>query len=111
MENATQLIKYYDKGFIKSISILTGDFIRRNGRGVYTLLSAELLKRKQNFVSFNNHSKILCMCNAKRNDYFTVEGSSNWTSNPRVEQYVITNNKEVFDFHKSWIDSLFSKET
>ena len=35
-----------------------------------------------------------------------IVGSSNWTSNPRVEAGVITMQPEIVDFHYSWINKM-----
>jgi hypothetical protein len=36
-------------------------------------------------------------------DYITVSGSGNWSENPRIENYCITNDQVKFEFHKSWM--------
>jgi hypothetical protein len=36
-------------------------------------------------------------------DYITISGSGNWSENPRIENYTITNDKERFLFHQSWM--------
>ncbi len=108
-KNVLDLMSFFDKKIIKEMTVIGGDYMKMNSRGDYGLLKNGMEYRKQRFIDFKNHCKVLLMCNHSQGDYFTVEGSSNWTSNPRVEQYVLTNNKEVFDFHKNWIDGLFTK--
>ena len=39
-------------------------------------------------------------------NYYTIEGSGNMSFNSRVEQYVIDNDKELFDFTNEWIDDI-----
>lgn len=39
-------------------------------------------------------------------DYIVIQGSANFTSNPRIEQFSINNNKILFDFHKNWMDEI-----
>ena len=36
-------------------------------------------------------------------EYYMVEGSANWTANPRIEQNMITQSKELYNFHKGWM--------
>ena len=40
------------------------------------------------------------------NRYFVVEGSGNLSNNARIEQYLFEQSKEMFDFHKSWVDEI-----
>jgi hypothetical protein len=65
---------------------------------------------KQNFdeIKFKDcHSKVALAWNDEY--HFTVISSANFTNNPRIEAGVITENKEVFDFHKNWYDLTFAK--
>ena len=52
----------------------------------------------------NSHAKVYAMTNGI--DHITVSGSGNWSDNPRIENYIISNSKERFDFHKSWMQQL-----
>ena len=48
------------------------------------------------------HTKIVSL---KIGDhYFNISGSANMTgNNARIEQYEISNNKEIYDFNEEWI--------
>jgi hypothetical protein len=50
----------------------------------------------------SSHSKIMSFKTAKGNHY-TVEGSGNLSYNSRIEQYIIDNDKKLFEFTKQWI--------
>lgn len=52
----------------------------------------------------NSHAKVYAMTNGK--DYITVSGSGNWSDNPRIENYILSNSKDRFDFHKEWMTRL-----
>ena len=50
---------------------------------------------------FSTHAKILlCKCG---DNYYSIEGSGNISSNARIEQYIIENSKQTYDYHKKWI--------
>lgn len=49
----------------------------------------------------NSHAKVFAMTNGT--DYITVSGSGNWSENPRLENYCISNDKQRFEFHLSWM--------
>lgn len=51
---------------------------------------------------FHNHAKIALMHTSDDN-YYVLEGSGNFSENALVEQYQLTNCKELYDFHLGWI--------
>ena len=42
----------------------------------------------------------------KKGNYYILEGSGNLSFNSRVEQYVIDNDKELFNFTKDWMSKI-----
>jgi hypothetical protein len=65
----------------------------------------EQFKKHPNKITFkitNSHAKTFSV-STKEGDYFTVTGSGNWTENPRIENYVILNDKNAFDHNKDWM--------
>ncbi len=62
---------------------------------------------KVKVVFCHNHTKIMAV--KARGGAYVIEGSGNLTGNARIEQYMIEQSDEIFDFHKSWINEL--KET
>lgn len=56
------------------------------------------------FRVINSHAKTYCMTNGV--DYITVDGSGNWSENPRIENYTITNSKEKYDFRYNWMTEM-----
>lgn len=51
-----------------------------------------------------NHTKIL-LCK-QRECYYVVEGSGNLSSNARIEQYLFEESKQMYEFHRKWIDNV-----
>lgn len=43
------------------------------------------------------------------NLFLTVESSANYSGNQRIENYVITESEELFNFHNSWMNQLIGK--
>lgn len=60
-------------------------------------------KKHSNFkyISRHNHSKVILI--QTENNYYVIEGSGNLTMNGRIEQYVFTCSKELYEFHKEWM--------
>lgn len=50
----------------------------------------------------SSHAKIMSI-KTKAGNYYTVEGSGNLSYNSRVEQYILDNDKELYDFTENWM--------
>jgi len=95
------LLRYVDKGLIKSVYITVSDSIRQKNTRVYDQLIA-LSERKPIKVTLSwNHSKIALI--RAGNYYLDIEGSGNWAENAMHEQYVFVNSRKVFEFRKNEI--------
>ena len=103
-ENCKDMFRLYDEGRIKTIGFLTGTYFKRREAAVYATLMTGIQDRGQRYVCLENHAKVVLMANHASGDYLVVEGSANFTANPRIEQYCIVNDRVVYDFHKAWIE-------
>lgn len=110
--NARQLFELCDAGLIRgnNAAILTGTYFKRRETEVYSYLVAGLRSRGGRFRAFANHSKVLLLANAKQRHWLTIESSANLTGNPRVEQYVLTNDRALHDFHLDWMTEVLDAE-
>lgn len=107
--NAQELFEQWDAGRIapQAVHVLTGTYFKRRETAVFTMLLAGITERRGRYRAFANHSKVTLLANAKRGDFITVEGSANLTGNPRAEQYVVTNDKALHDFHRQFMNEVF----
>ena len=67
---------------------------------------AEKYPDKLTFKYPDNHAKIVCIDVGNGIDYPTITGSGNLTLNARVENYIMENCKDSFDFYNNFFDSL-----
>jgi hypothetical protein len=102
--NSEAILRLYDEGKIKSISCLVGLYFKSREAAVFNMLYEGLKKRGQRMFSNENHSKITLMDNGV--DFIVIEGSANFTANPRIEQFTVINSKELYDFHKKWMNEI-----
>ena len=109
--NATDLFDLWDRGKIApgKVSFLTGLYFKRRETAVYTMLLDGLRRRGGRYRSFKNHAKVLLLSNARKNLWLTVEGSANLTSNPRLEQYTLTNARDLYRFHREWMEEMLGE--
>lgn len=88
-----------------SVTILLSSFFRENKR--YEKWCEELVAfcadREQCIVAFSwSHAKVV-LVKTLCGKHIVFEGSGNLSDNARIEQYLIENNKMMYDFHLSWI--------
>lgn len=95
------LIKWYDKGQINEINITISDSIRHRMPKLNDMLDLYAADRNINIIRAWNHSKITLVNVA--NHHFVIEGSGNFSENAMHEQYIWTNDQEIYDFRLSCI--------
>lgn len=106
--NVCQIFELFDKGKLLNIHALTGLYFKKREATVYLQLFEGMNKRGGCLFASENHAKVTLMKIGEK--HYVIEGSANFTANPRVEQFVICQSKELFDFHKSWMQEIFNNK-
>jgi len=65
-------------------------------------IAVEMLKDHFEIIFITSHAKINILETEKGN-YYSIEGSGNFSYNARLKQYIIDNDKKLFDFSNEWI--------
>ncbi len=111
-QGVVDLFKIWDDGkIVGRVNFVTGLYFKRRETSVYATLVEGLLKRGGRYKAFETHAKVLLLKNEARNAWLTVEGSANLTGNPRLEQYVVTNDQSLYEFHRDWFEEALVFET
>lgn len=92
------LMKWYDKGHIKQITILISDSIRYRLPKLNDLLQAQAATRNIRINYAWNHSKVTLM--RAGDNYYVAEGSGNFSENAMHEQYIFYNNQNAYEFRQ-----------
>jgi hypothetical protein len=101
------LIELIDSGKIKKGKFVISNFFNQTKKPEkWAIMLKEYCEKNKDFdhVYIHNHSKILA-CKSGENHY-VFEGSGNMSDNARIEQYLYENNKESYEFHKSWMNEI-----
>ena len=53
-------------------------------------------------IKKNSHAKITLIKVADK--HLVIQGSGNYSTNPKIEQYSIMDNEKLYNFHKEWIN-------
>lgn len=93
-----------DSGKIGRLHILSDRSFKRRKPASYAQLIAGLRKRNMRFVANHNHSKVSLLNHG--DNYITIEGSASFTTTPRLEQHTISNDKELWQWHRQWMSEL-----
>lgn len=105
MAGVEYLIKYAKQGI--PLHIIISSFFRENHKyenWTRTLNDFSLQNKNMNLKYAWNHAKIALI--KTKDKYIVFEGSGNLSDNARIEQYLIENNREVYEFHKSWMNEI-----
>lgn len=91
-----------EQGRIKKCKIVLCDISKENTRNGkkydYQETFEEACERLDiEFVYRRNHAKVI-LAKTKKNHY-VVETSSNFNENPKIEQFIFSNSKEIYEFY------------
>lgn len=104
--NVLEIFELFDTGKLGTLNILTGLYFKRRESSVYATLFNGLETRKQRYRALENHAKIMLFNH--QDIYIVVEGSANFTANPRIEQTTIIHDKALWDFHREWMEDILN---
>lgn len=80
------------------ILMISDSMIKRNAQTVENLQAVAAANPNFKIKFYWNHSKV---CLVKTPDHHLIlEGSGNWSENAQLEQYILTNSEDVFNFRK-----------
>jgi len=102
--NIDYIAELIDAGDVEKLVFVISVRQKQLKKANYAHLVEELNKR-QDVAQYK-----VCNCHAKTfscrvgDNYYTVTGSGNWTKNPRIENYIILNDKEAFLHNKEWME-------
>jgi len=110
---SSMFLRLIDSGQIGTVDFVVADFFARADADVCRQFRADLESRGSRFVSARCHAKLL-LFETTNGEHYTSESSANIRACRSIEQFCLTNDPELFQFHQSWITELFAnvaKET
>jgi hypothetical protein len=106
--NTLELFDLLDKGDVRKCSFIFSCYFRSAEPEVTAALVAGLLARGQRVAVVRNHAKIIAaeMVDGR---YFVWESSANMRSCRNCESYVLTQDRELLLFHRTWMREFLSQ--
>jgi hypothetical protein len=108
--NNLHLCQMIDAGQVVLASVVCSEYFRDADRDVFNAAEKQLAARGARIRAVRNHSKIICVkpvLRAGESGNYVIESSANLRSCNNLEQFTLTNDRELFVFHRRWILSLF----
>ena len=105
--SVTDLLALLDSGQVERMSFLGGDFMKTGDTAVYATLLTGLQARGMRMVCLRNHAKVTLMHAGET--YLVLEGSANYTANPRIEQNILANDRTLYEFHRDWMEEVLAR--
>lgn len=105
-----QLLDLLDAGHVKTLDFICADFFEKSDPEISLFLRNELARRGSRFAAARCHAKIILFATDDR-QFFTSESSANIRACRSIEQFALTNDRELYEFHRGWIDEVFRDGT
>ena len=100
---AQVLIELLDTGRIERAEILMSNLRNKAHREKEEILRRQMIAHPRIFLFYcSSHAKMMS-CRTESGQYYTCEGSGNLAYNSRLEQYVIDNDRALFEFSRTWM--------
>lgn len=103
---ALQLIDLVDAGHVARIDFVCADFFEKADAEICQFAREELTRRGSRFTAARCHAKIILFA-ATDGSRYVSESSANIRACRSIEQFALTNDPELFEFHRQWIDEVF----
>lgn len=96
------LTQQVDDGNVKALHFIISIRQKELKKADYAFMIEEFSQRPQiKYRVCNSHAKTFCARFGE--DHFTCVGSGNWTKNPRIEHYMILNDRTIFEHNRNWM--------
>jgi hypothetical protein len=106
--NALEMLAMLDDGRLSRISLLTGTYFKRRESAVYATIANGLAARNSRIRCLENHAKVAIIQTGETG--YILEGSANFTANPRIEQNILAKSAALYAHHRGWIEDVFALE-
>ena len=104
-----ELVELIKTGKVGRANVMTGLLFKTREPSAYALLVEELTKRDGRYLGILSHAKITLIGNGTTGDYIVIETSANMSTNAKVEQTAMTNDRELYDWYKDWFENVYTR--
>jgi hypothetical protein len=103
--NLAEMTALLDSGAVKSLTLLCSSFFRDHNKELWEETLSDFRDRGHRAAAARSHAKVVTVATADGRR-FSLEGSANLRTNSNREQFCLTNDAAIHDWHATWIDEL-----
>jgi hypothetical protein len=107
-KNLGEMLRLFDSGAVGKMTLLCSAFFRDHNKELWEETLAEFRDRGQRAAAARSHCKVVALACADGRK-LVMEGSANLRTNSNLEQFTLTHDARVHDWHARWIDAKVSK--
>ncbi len=106
--NLTEMVALLDSGAVKRLTLLCSSFFRDHNKELWEETVENFRERGQRTAAARTHAKVVTIATASGRR-LSLEGSANLRANGNREQFALTDDEAIHDFHSQWIDALVTQ--
>jgi hypothetical protein len=106
--NLAEMVALLDSGVVKTLTLLCSAFFRDHNKELWEETLEDFRERGQRAAAARSHAKVVTIATSSGRR-FSLEGSANLRTNSNREQFALTLDAAVHDWHAAWIDALVMK--
>lgn len=103
-KNLVEMLALLDSGAIGRLTLLASAFFRDHNKELWAECRDEFRDRGQRAAAARSHCKVVTL-----DGQFSLEGSANLRTNSNREQFALTLDPALHDWHAAWIDELVTR--
>jgi hypothetical protein len=106
--NLAEMLNLIDTDAAGKVTLLCSAFFRANNKDLWAEALEEFRDRGQRAAAARSHCKVVTLA-ARDGRRLSLEGSANLRTNSNREQFALTQDTPIHDWHAAWIDELVSR--
>lgn len=107
-DNVATIARGMDQGKVGNVTLICSHYFKKAEAGLYESAVKEIEGRGGRVFGLRTHTKLILM-ETTDGSYHTIEGSGNLRSCKSIEQFCWTNDKELYDFQRQWLEEYIAK--
>jgi hypothetical protein len=106
--NLAEMVALLDAGSVKSLTLLCSSFFRDHNKELWEETLEDFRERGQRAAAARTHAKVVTIATSSGRR-LSLEGSANLRTNSNREQFALTDDAAIHDWHAAWIDAMVSQ--
>jgi hypothetical protein len=102
-QNASDILDLLDEGRIAKMNLIISYYFKSTSPEIYSLLIPQMRERGHKVLAMRNHCKLI-LAKMENGTKYVIESSANLRSSVNLEQFVLTDDADLYEFHYQWMN-------